>query len=131
MKLNKDCCKSIRFKSPSRWNKYKDPIDNLIFAVLLRAAADVSGYQDYNSGHNRRCTGTDAVEFLENDGELYYEYLKTRSEKIPLTYAQKKYRKTLYPKFNCHYCSCEGECVARNAPCSYKTCYENLEQERE
>lgn len=67
-------------KPPHRWDKYKNPIHNLLYGVLLQAAVDNNGYTDYNT--NRFYSGNDAIDFLQSDGELYISYLNREGEKL-------------------------------------------------
>lgn len=54
----------------TKQTRFADPIDNLIYAVLIQAATD--------SQSRNESIAYDAKEFLQNDGREYYEYLKTR-----------------------------------------------------
>ena len=67
-------------KPPHRWNKYKNPIHNLLYGVLVQAAFDNDGYQDDSS--KRYYNGDDAISFLKSDGELYISYLNREGEKL-------------------------------------------------
>ncbi len=67
-------------KPPHRWNKYKNPIHNLLYGILIQSAVDNNGYTDY-------CTkvyhsGKDAIDFLKSDGELYISYLNREGERL-------------------------------------------------
>ena len=57
----------------------------------------------------------------------------TNAEKTPLnanTNDTRKYRTAkTFPDYKCMYCDCKGECVARNVPCSYNTCYNDLNKD--
>lgn len=54
--------------------RYKDPFDNLIYAILLQAAVDLD--HDTYKEYNRR---SDAKEFLNSEYAYeMWEYLKTR-----------------------------------------------------
>lgn len=54
--------------------KYKDPFDNLIYAILLQAAVDLD--HDTYKEYNRR---SDAKKFLNSEYAYeMWEYLKTR-----------------------------------------------------
>lgn len=54
--------------------RYKDPFDNLIYAILLQAAVDLD--HDTYKEYNRR---SDAKEFLNSEyAHEMWEYLKTR-----------------------------------------------------
>lgn len=54
--------------------RYKDPFDNLIYAILLQAAVDLD-HDTYKEPHRRG----DAKEFLNSEYAYeMYEYLKTR-----------------------------------------------------
>ena len=67
-------------KINAKETRFSDPIDNLIYAVLMQAATDTQSC-------NERIAN-DAKEFLQNDGREYYEYLKTR----PFAPPKRKYR---------------------------------------
>lgn len=65
-------------KPPHMWNKYKNPIHNLLYGILLQAAFDNNGYVNEHIYH----TGDDAIDFLQSDGELYISYLNREGERI-------------------------------------------------
>ena len=67
-------------KPPHRWDKYKNPVHNLLYGVLIQAAIDNNGYRDYNT--NRFYSGKDAIDFLQSDGELYISYLNREGERL-------------------------------------------------
>ena len=121
-----------RLRKPNMWNTYRDPYINLLHGILLQALVDCRGYQE--CGTHKHNNGSDAVGFVTECGAEIMEII-THAEKSTLTDSTEKNRKyqkaKIFPDHNCMYCSCEGECVARNAPCSYKTCYDNLDKERE
>ena len=60
----------IKIKNNSKETRFSDPIDNLIYAILLQAAHDTKS--------NNVDIANEAAEFLKTDGRKYYEYLKTR-----------------------------------------------------
>lgn len=76
MNLNFDALTQFRSRvqKPDRWNKYRDPVSNLLYAVLLQAALDSGGYYD---GVQQR-TGIDAREFLDEFGALILNYLRNK-----------------------------------------------------
>lgn len=57
-----------RFRSPSNFDKYADPWDNLAYALLYSAMQDLKEPRYKQS----------AVEWLDSDGREIYEYLKSR-----------------------------------------------------
>lgn len=57
-----------RFRSPSKYDKYKDPWDNLAYALLYSAMQDLKEPRYENA----------AAEWLDNEGRDIYEYLKSR-----------------------------------------------------
>lgn len=132
MSVNLNIAMINRLRKPNMWNTYRDPYVNLLHGILLQALVDCRGYQE--CGTHKHKNGDDAIEFVTECGAEIMEII-TNAEKTTLTDSAEKTRKykkaKTFPNHNCMYCSCEGECVAHNAPCSYKTCYENLEQERE
>lgn len=65
-----------RVKKPDCWDKYINPINNLLYAILLQAALDAGGY--YQDGYHN---GDDAVKFLEQYGEQYFNYLLVKERK--------------------------------------------------
>lgn len=86
-RLNVNTSNSFKWRAPDRWDKYLNPMDNLMYAVLLRAALDCNGYTDPES--HRKISGRDAIAWLETTGAEYREYLNEygmRYEK----YEQKK-----------------------------------------
>ena len=113
-----------RLRKPNIWNTYRDPYINLMHGILLQALVDCRGYQE--CGTHKHNNGSEAIEFVTEYGGEIMEII-THAEKSTLTDSAEKNRKyhkaKTFPDHNCMYCSCEGECVARNAPCSYKTCY--------
>lgn len=132
MSVNLNIAMINRLRKPNMWNTYRDPYINLLHGILLQALVDCRGYQE--CGTHKHNSGKEALEFVTECGAEIMGII-TNAEKNTLTDSAEKSRKyqkaKVFPDYNCLYCSCEGECVARNAPCSYKTCYENLEQERE
>lgn len=132
MSINLNIAMINRLRKPNMWNTYRDPYVNLLHGILLQALVDCRGYQEF--GTHKHNNGKDAIEFVTERGAEIMEII-TNAEKTTLTDSTEKNRKyqkaKTFPDHNCMYCSCEGECVARNAPCSYKTCYDNLDQERE
>lgn len=121
-----------RLRKPNMWNTYRDPYINLLHGILLQALVDCRGYQE--CGTHKHNNGKEAIEFVTECGAEIMEII-TNAEKTTLTNSTEKNRKyqkaKTFPYYKCMYCSCEGECVARNAPCSYKTCYDNLDKECE
>lgn len=63
-----------RVQKPDCWNKYRNPVNNLLYAVLLQAALDSGGYYD-GYKHN---DGNDARQFLTECGKPIVDYLKTK-----------------------------------------------------
>lgn len=57
-----------------QWDLYKNPIDNLIFAILLQAVLDKDGYQDTNHS-GKFYDGTEANNFLETCGRDFFEHI--------------------------------------------------------
>ena len=57
-----------RFRSPSKFDKYADPWDNLAYALLC------SAMQDLKEPRRKKA----AAEWLDNEGRDIYEYLKSR-----------------------------------------------------
>lgn len=57
-----------RFRSPSKFNKYADPWDNLAYAMLY------SAMQDLKEPRYKKT----AAEWLDSVGREIYEYLKSR-----------------------------------------------------
>lgn len=131
MSVNLNIAMINRFRKPNMWNTYRDPYVNLLHAILLQALVDCRGYQE--CGTHKHNNGEDAIKFVTECGAEIVEII-TNAEKTTLADSVKKTRKyqkaKIFPNYKCIYCSCDGECVARNAPCSYKTCYDNLDQER-
>lgn len=132
MSINLNIAMINRLRKPNMWNTYRDPYVNLLHGILLQALVDCRGYQE--CGTNKCNNGDEAIEFVHEYGADIMEII-TNAEKTPLndnTKDTRKYRTAkIFPNYKCMYCSCEGECVARNAPCSYKTCYNDLDKERE
>lgn len=85
--LNIDVTRGVKWRSPDRWNKYKNPIDNLMYAVLIRAVMDAKGYTDFTS-HNH-VSGNDAIAWLECTGRAYLDHLDKYGEKVE-HYEEKK-----------------------------------------
>lgn len=132
MSINLNIAMINRLRKPNMWDTYRDPYVNLLHGILLQALVDCRGYQE--CGTNKCNNGDEAIEFVHEYGADIMEII-TNAEKTPLngnTKDTRKYRTAkTFPDYNCMYCSCEGECVARNAPCSYNTCYNDLDKERE
>ena len=132
MSINLNIAMINRLRKPNMWNTYRDPYINLLHGILLQALVDCRGYQDF--GTSKHNNGSEAIDFVNEYGAEIMGII-THAEKSTLTDSAEKSRKykksKTFPDLNCMYCSCEGECVPRNAPCSYKTCYNNLDQERE
>lgn len=132
MNINLNIAMINRLRKPNMWNTYRDPYINLLHGILLQALVDCRGYQE--CGSHKSNDGKEAIEFLTECGAEIMEII-THAEKSTLTDSAEKSRKykkaKVFPDYNCMYCSCEGECVARNAPCSYNTCYNDLDKERE
>ena len=132
MSVNLNIAMINRLRKPNMWNTYCDPYVNLLHGILLQALVDCRGYQE--CGTHKHNNGKEAIEFVTECGAEIMEII-TNAEKTTLTDSAEKNRKyqksKTFPDYNCMYCSCEGECVARNAPCSYKTCYVDLDKERE
>lgn len=130
MSVNLNIAMINRLRKPNMWNTYRDPYINLMHGILLQALVDCKGYQE--CGTHKHNNGSEAIEFVTEYGAEIMGII-THAEKSTLTDStekNRKYRKAkTFPHHNCMYCSCEGECVARNAPCSYKTCYDNLDEE--
>lgn len=57
-----------RFRSPSKFDKYENPWDNLAYALLY------SAMQDLKEPRRKKA----AAEWLDTEGRDIYEYLKTR-----------------------------------------------------
>ena len=125
MSMNLNIAMINRLRKPNMWNTYRDPYINLLHGILLQALVDCRGYQE--CGTHKHNNGLEAIEFVSKYGAEIMGII-TRAEKSTLTDSaekNRKYRKAkTFPDHNCMYCSCEGKCVARNAPCSYKTCYD-------
>lgn len=64
-----------RVQKPDCWNKYADPVHNLLYAILLQAALDSDGYTDTSFKHQ---DGSDARNFLNEYGKDFFDYLKTK-----------------------------------------------------
>lgn len=132
MSVNLNLAMINRLRKPNMWNTYRDPYVNLLHGILLQALIDCRGYQE--CGTHKHNNGKEAIEFVTECGAEIMEII-TNAEKTTLndsTEKNRKYRKAkTFPDYKCVYCSCEGECVARNAPCSCNTCYNNSDQERE
>ena len=132
MSVNLNIAMINRLRKPNMWNTYRDPYVNLLHGILLQALVDCRGYQE--CGTHKHNNGKEALEFVTECGAEIMEII-TKAEKTTLTDSTEKTRKyqkaKTFPNYKCIYCSCEGECVARNAPCSYKTCYNDLDKERE
>lgn len=60
----------VRWSSDTSGARYAEPYDNLIYAMLLQAARDAQS-------HNKALS-EDAKDFLDNDGRLWWDYLKTK-----------------------------------------------------
>ena len=72
MRFNRSAARPIR--KPSVWGTYKEPLDNLIHAILIQAVSDANGYIDTcNRYHN----GDEAAEFLDTVGREWFDYLLT------------------------------------------------------
>lgn len=85
--LNVDVTRGVYWRSPDRWNKYKNPVDNLMYAVLIRAVMDSKGYTD--STTHKHISGRDAIAWLECTGREYREYLDKYGVKVE-HYEEKK-----------------------------------------
>lgn len=72
-------------KNPDRWDIYVNPLDNLLYAVLLRGVNDCLGYYDSNNG--KFDDGQDAVKWVKTEGYKIFKHLIT---------APKKPKDTLY-----------------------------------
>ncbi len=57
-----------RFRSPSKFDKYANPWDNLAYALLYSAMQDLKEPRYKNA----------AIEWLDCEGRDIYEYLKSR-----------------------------------------------------
>lgn len=132
MSINLNIAMVNRLRKPNMWNTYCDPYVNLLHGILLQALVDCRGYQE--CGTHKHNNGSEAIDFVNEFGAEIMGII-THAEKSTLTDSAEKNRKyqkaRTFPDYNCMYCSCEGECVARNEPCSYKTCYDNLDEECE
>ena len=73
MRINRSAAR--HFRKPNVWGTYKEPLDNLIYAILIQAASDANGYIDTS---NRYHNGDEAVEFLDTVGCDWFGYLMTR-----------------------------------------------------
>lgn len=60
----------VRWKSDASGARYAEPYDNLVYAILLQAARDAQS--------NNKSLSEDAKKFLDNDGLLWWDYLKTK-----------------------------------------------------
>lgn len=58
-------------KRPNLWNKYRDPYNNLLYAVILQAALDAEGYIDNNKAY----PAEPVQEFIHGVGAKIYKYL--------------------------------------------------------
>ena len=67
--------KAEKIRKPNEWNTYESPIDNLIHAIIIQAVADCNGYVNQDK---RYFDGSEARDFLENDGVKLFRYLLTR-----------------------------------------------------
>lgn len=76
-----------RVKKPETWTKYKNPYHNLLYAIILQAAIDSTGYDDYG----RYCDGTDAREFCHGTGKIIFGFLQ-RQELADISTKAKYYR---------------------------------------
>ena len=132
MSVNLNIAMINRLRKPNMWDTYRDPYVNLLHGILLQALVDCRGYQE--CGTHKHNKGLEAIDFVNNYAAEIMKNI-TNTEKSTLTDSAEKNRKyqkvKTFPDYNCMYCSCEGECVARNAPCSYKTGYDNLDKECE
>ena len=63
-----------KIQRPDRWSKYVEPVNNLLYAVLLQAALDCNGYYD---GFKHRY-GTDARQYIETEGTRVFKYLENQ-----------------------------------------------------
>lgn len=74
MSLNFDALSQFRSRvqKPDQWDKYRDPVGNLLYAVLLQAAIDSGGYYD---GHKMN-DGADARKYLTEYGTKTLDYLR-------------------------------------------------------
>ena len=124
MSVNLNIAMINRLRKPNMWNTYCDPYVNLLHGILLQALVDCRGYQE--CGTHKHNNGSEAIEFVTEYGNEIMKII-TYAEKSTVTDTAEKSRKyqksKTFPNHDCMYCSCESECVARNAPCSYKTCY--------
>lgn len=74
--INKSALDNIR--KPNVWNTYKNPVDNLIHGIIIQAVSDAKGYIQDDKRYN---DGSEAIDFLETDGRLLFEYLLTRTRR--------------------------------------------------
>lgn len=65
--INTKILKGAHFRAPDRYNKYKDPYDNLLYAMLITAMLEVK--TDSNSPER---------DWLEKEGRQIKEYLQYR-----------------------------------------------------
>ena len=84
-----------RLRKPNEWNTYKNPIDNLIHAILIQAICDANGYID--SGNHQYNTGDEAMMFLSKNGVQYFQYLMN-APKNPITISAQRSRIRNYKK---------------------------------
>lgn len=58
-------------KRPDLWNKYRDPYNNLLYAIILQAACDAGGYIE----NNKFKPAEPVQEFIHGTGAKIYKYL--------------------------------------------------------
>lgn len=69
--------KGEHFRTPNKFDKYDDPYDNLIYAILYQAMCDCRVYYD-NDKHTFIRDKSNVIEWLDTTGRDLYEYLKHR-----------------------------------------------------
>ena len=81
MSINTKVLNGVHFRTPNKFDKYENPWDNLIYAILYQAMQDARGYYK----DHKHISGEEAIQFLDDEGRQMYNYLKTR----PLARASK------------------------------------------
>ena len=61
-----------QIKRPDRWQKFKDPYNNLLYGIILQAAIDTGGYFDEKTF----ITPEKVKEFIDTTGKDIFNYLK-------------------------------------------------------
>lgn len=80
MSINTKMLNGVHFRTPNKFDKYDDPWDNLMYAILYQAMCDCRKHYD-NDKHTFVEGENNALQWLDTTGREYYEYLKHRPRK--------------------------------------------------